>query len=112
MFATILKKVYQQLLLLVVVAVVLLAAYVSAGRQFMPAISRYASFLEDQIQQSTGIPVSVESLTGSFTGFNPVVQIDGLQLAVSEELPGSALRFARANIKLRTVPWAGDGRTV
>ena len=98
MFATILKKVYQQLLLLVVVAVVLLAAYVSAGRQFTPAISRYASFLEEQIQQSTGIPVSVESLTGSFSGFNPVVQIDGLQLAVSEELPGSALRFARAKI--------------
>ena len=98
MFATILKKAYQQLLLLVVVAVVLLAAYVSAGRQFMPAISRYASFLEDQIQQSTGIPVSVESLTGSFSGFNPVVQIDGLQLAVSEELPRSALRFASANI--------------
>lgn len=98
MFATILKKIYQQLLLLVVVAVVLLAAYVSAGRQFMPAVSRYASFLEDQIQQSTGIPVSVESLTGSFTGFNPVLQIDGLQLAVSEELPGSALRFASANI--------------
>jgi uncharacterized protein (TIGR02099 family) len=98
MFATILKKVYQQLLLLVVVAVVLLAAYVSAGRQFMPAISRYASFLEDQIQQSTGIPVSVETLTGSFSGFNPVVQIDGLQLAVSEELPRSALRFASAKI--------------
>ena len=98
MFATILKKVYRQLLLLMVVSVVLLAAYVSAGRQFMPAISRYASFLEDQIQQSTGIPVSVESLAGSFTGFNPMLQIDGLQLAVSEEQPGSALRFARANI--------------
>lgn len=98
MFATILKKVYQQLVLLLVVALVLLAAYVSAGRQFMPAVSRYASFLEDQIQQSTGVPVSVESLTGSFSGFNPVLQIDGLQLAVSEELPGSALRFASANI--------------
>ena len=89
--------------MLIVVALVLLAAYVSAGRQFMPAISRYSDFLENQILEATGIPVEVGSLTGSFSGFNPVIQINGLSMAVSEnrdfgEDPDGALNFDRSTI--------------
>ena len=86
MLATIFQRIYQQLVLLIVVAIVLLAAYVSLGRQFMPAIARYSEFLENQILLNTGIPVSVDSLTGSFSGFNPVVNIDGLRLAVTDDV--------------------------
>ena len=105
MLATIFQKIYQQLVLLVVVAVVLLAAYVSLGRQFMPVISQYSEFLEEQILQNTGIPVSVDALTGSFTGFNPVINIDGLRLAVSDELhpdeaASNALYFSQATIEV------------
>ncbi len=101
MLATILQRILQQLILLVVVSVVLLAAYVSAGRQFMPAVSAYAEFLEQQILENSGIPVQIDSLTGSFSGFNPVISIDGLRLAVAadshpDEVASSALYFDSA----------------
>lgn len=105
MLATIFQRIYQQLVLLIVVAIVLLAAYVSLGRQFMPAIARYSEFLENQILLNTGIPVSVDSLTGSFSGFNPVVNIDGLRLAVTDDVhpddaASSALYFSQATIEV------------
>ncbi len=105
MLATIFQKIYQQLILLALVAVVLLAAYVSLGRQFMPAISQYSEFLEEQILQNTGMAVSLDALTGSFSGFNPVININGLRLAVSEELyldeaASDALYFSQAIIEV------------
>ena len=87
--------------MLVVVSLVLLAAYVSAGRQFMPAISRYADFFEQQVLQATGLPVSVDSLQGSFIGFNPSVTVNGLSLLVDSELEASgnqSLRFDSASV--------------
>ncbi len=103
MLATIFQKILQQLIMLVVVSIVLLAAYVSAGRQFMPAISSYADFLEAQILENAGIPVAIDSLTGSFSGFNPVINIDGLRLAVADdshpdEVASNALYFDSATI--------------
>ncbi len=112
MLATLFQKIYQQLVLLVVVAVVLLAAYVSAGRQFMPVISRYSEFLENQIFINTGIPVAVDALTGSFSGFNPVINVDGMRLAVSDdmhpdEIASNALYFEQATIEvdMRSSVW-------
>ena len=65
-----------------VVALVLLATYVSIGREFMPVVSRYTDFFETQISSITGLPLNVDSLTGSFQGFNPSIRINGLQLLV------------------------------
>jgi len=99
MFTTVLKKIYQQLLLLAVVALVLVAAYVSAGRQFMPGVAGYSDFLEQEIRSATGLPVSIDSLTGDFNGFNPEVNIAGLSLEVGETGgEDSALFFDRASI--------------
>ena len=101
MFLTILKRIYQQTLLLLVVSVVLLAAYVSAGRLFMPAVSRYASYFETRIVEFTGVPVSIDSLSGSFDGFNPQLNINGLRLLVGatvEDRIVSALEFNSATI--------------
>ncbi len=98
---TILKKLYRQLSLLFVVAVVMLAAYVSIGREFMPAISSYTAFFEGQIYESTGLPVQIDSITGSFDGFNPILQLNGLSLLFSgdSELAGSsALQMGSASI--------------
>lgn len=85
MFINIIQRIYRRALLLVLVAVVLLAVYVSAGRQFMPSVSNYAPFFENQIFKLTGLPVSIESLTGGFEGFNPSIQINGLQLLVGRD---------------------------
>lgn len=87
-----------------VVALVLLAAYVSIGREFMPVVSRYADFFEEQITAITGLPVNVDSLTGSFQNFNPSIRINGLQLLVEDNPAAvatpatSALRFEHANL--------------
>ena len=88
MLITILKRIYRQLVLLAVVSLVLLATYVSAGRQFMPAIARYSSFLEQQIFEVTGVPVTIDSVTGSFEGFNPRIRINGLRFPVDEQADG------------------------
>ena len=66
------------------VALVLVAAYVSAGRQFMPAVSGYVDFFEEQVFQRSGVPIRVDSLTGGFEGFNPILHVNGLSLLVAE----------------------------
>ena len=83
MLSSILKKVRQQLLLMLLVALVLVATYVGAGRQFMPAVSGYVSFFEEQVLERSGIPISVESLVGDFQGFYPVLHVNGITLLVA-----------------------------
>ena len=100
---TFLRAIRRQFGLLLVVSVVLLAAYVSAGRQFMPAISGYSEFVENQIFEITGVPVQVESLQGGFSGFNPVIEVNGLsmQVAADPDIPESierALDFDRGTV--------------
>jgi uncharacterized protein (TIGR02099 family) len=84
MLAKVLKKIRQQLSLFIMVVIVLLAAYVSIGRQFMPAVASYTQFFEERITALTGVPVRIEALTGSFQGFNPVLTISGLRLRVAD----------------------------
>jgi len=104
MFGKIFNRVLQQLILLVVVALVLLAAYVSAARQFMPAVEEYREFFQEQISSLTGLPVSIESLSGSFEGFNPIITVNGLRLLVTdasvaaESQRPSALVFSTARL--------------
>lgn len=106
MFAKFFKKLRQQTVIVIVVAVVLLAAYVSLGRQFMPVVSQYTEFFEQQLSSVAGVPVTIDKLTGSFSGFNPILQIDGLNLNVSDSSESSelasvgALFFSSATIVL------------
>lgn len=83
MLSSILKKVRRQLVLMLAVALVLVAAYVSAGRQFMPAVSGYVSFFEEQILERSGVPIKVDSLLGDFEGFNPILHVNGMTLLVA-----------------------------
>ena len=82
MVANIFQRIFRLLILLMVTLLVLLATYVSAGRLLMPAVSNYASFVEEQIFNLAGLPVSIESRTGDFDVFNPSLRINGLQLLV------------------------------
>ena len=81
----VLRAVRRQFGLLLIACVVLLAAYVSAGRQFMPAISGYAEFVEAQILAISGVAVRVDSLQGGFSGFDPVIEFNGLSMGVAAE---------------------------
>ena len=56
---------------LVAVLVVLLTSYLVGGRILISIFSRDTSFFEERIVEYTGVPVSVDSLTGSFDGLNP-----------------------------------------
>ncbi len=88
-----------------IVGIVALAAYVSAGRQFMPAVADYTRFVEEKVFELTGLPVNITSLTGSFSGFNPTIEVSGLSLLVTEAQVGVAaesagLLFDRATLTL------------
>ena len=106
MLSSILKKVRQQLILMLAVALVLVAAYVSIGRQFMPAVSGYVSFFEEQIFERSGIPVSVESLVGDFDGFNPILHVNGMTLfALGDEVvAGEAALFLESATVIVDIP--------
>lgn len=98
MLIVILRRVRQQLILLLAVTLVLIATYVSIGRQFMPAISRYTEFFEQQFFELAGVPVAVDSLIGSFQGFNPAIQVNGLRLLVDATANSSAVVFDSASV--------------
>ena len=98
MITALIKKLYQQLLLLLIVALIAMAAYVSVGRQFMPAISGYKSLLEEQIALRAGLPVTIGSVAGEFLGFNPVLLLSDLQLAIDDRAESPSLEFSEARI--------------
>ena len=64
----------------------------------MPAISSYTAFLEEQIAQRTGLPVAIGSVAGEFSGFNPVLLLSDLQLAIDDSAESPALEFSEARI--------------
>ena len=100
MITALIKKLYEQLLLLLIVALIALAAYVSLGRQFMPAISSYTAFLVDRLAQRFVLPVAFGSVAGEFSGINPVLFLSDLQLAIDDSAESPALEFSEARIAL------------
>ena len=95
-----LRSLYRRLLTVAAVLLVLLAVYVSIGRQFMPAVSGYRAFAEQRIAALSGLPVTIESLDGGFTGLSPVLIINGLQLPLQAGEPADALRFDRVTVAI------------
>ncbi|MDG2420476.1 MAG: DUF3971 domain-containing protein [Gammaproteobacteria bacterium] len=98
---TIINRLYRQLGFLVIACAILVSAYVISGRLLMPMVSRYASYFEGRMVEYTGIPVNINSLSGSFNGLNPKLRIDGLRLLIGdnfEDQSASALVFDSATI--------------
>ena len=88
---------------LIVVSILLLASYITGGRILMSIVSGDASFFEGRIVEYTGVPVSVDSLGGSFDGLNPKLRVDGLRLLIGasdENGNASALVFDSATVVL------------
>lgn len=71
---------WQQVWLTIVVALVLLALYSSLGRQLMPLVENYHDNLEELLQDSLKQPVSIGSLTGSWTGLSPVIILQDIAI--------------------------------
>lgn len=105
MLFSLLKSLVRQLLMILSVILILFAAYLSIGRQFLPAVANYREQVAQRLTDTLGVPVSIESLTGYFDGFHPAIDINGLRFDVLER--GSAadsdrqgLEFERATIVL------------
>tara|TARA_Y100001970_G_scaffold83540_1_gene105617 strand:- start:1659 stop:5720 length:4062 start_codon:yes stop_codon:yes gene_type:complete len=90
---------------LVAVLLALLTSYMVGGRILISVFSRDTSFFQERIVEYTGVPVSVDALTGSFDGLNPKLRVDGLRLLVGASASiqsgnDSALVFDNATIVL------------
>ena len=99
------KRVFAYCTTLVAALIVLLTSYMVGGRILISIFSRDTSFFEERIVEYTGVPVSVDSLTGSFDGLNPKLRVDGLRLLVGASTSiqnenDSALVFDNATIVL------------
>ena len=86
------KRVSAYAVTLVAVLIVLLTSYLVGGRILMSIFSRDTSFFEGRIIEYTGVPVSVDSITGSFDGLNPKLRVEGLRLLV-----GASTSFQNEN---------------
>ncbi|MDB3992914.1 DUF3971 domain-containing protein [Gammaproteobacteria bacterium] len=95
------RKVYRQLMLLTIGCAVLLSIYIMLGRLMMPLVSGYSAYFEGRLVEYTGVPISIDSLSGSFIGLNPQLGIDGLRLSIgaaAEDQEAPALVFESAII--------------
>jgi len=79
MFLALLKSLLRKLVMLLAAVLILMTAYVSIGRHFMPGLSGYTADVEDWLSDSLGVPVTIDSLTGTFERFNPAIEINGLR---------------------------------
>ncbi|TVP57359.1 MAG: hypothetical protein EA349_06575 [Halomonadaceae bacterium] len=65
---------------LTLLALLLVALYVGLGRQMMANLHHYTEQLEYTIASQIGRPVSIDQLSGSWRGLDPVVSVSGLQI--------------------------------
>lgn len=75
-----LRRFLDGLILLLVSWLLLAAAYVSLGRQFVPALGDYQSELVQRIEQETGRAIDLDSLSAEMQGSQPVLQLRGLRV--------------------------------
>ncbi len=97
------RRIIRRSAALMVIFAALLTVYIVGGRIMMSIVTGDASYFESRIIEYTGVPVSVDSLTGSFDGINPRLRVDGLRLLVGAPIDdgnASALVFDSATIAL------------
>ena len=109
MITAFIKKLYEQLSLLLIVALIAMAAYVSLGRQFMPAISGYKSFLEEQIALRAGLPVTIGSIAGEFWVSIPYSYSQICSWRLTTALTRHRLSFLRQELQSISAVQSGRG---
>ena len=109
MITALIKKLYEQLLLLLFVALIALAAYVSLGRQFMPAISSWRRFSEEADSPKNRATRGHWLCGWGIFGFNPVLFLSDLQLAITTALNRQRLGFLRQELQSIWADQSGRG---
>mgnify|MGYP003624244324 FL=1 len=92
------------LILLLVAWLLLAAAYVSLGRQFVPAIANYQSQLVAEAESLTGRYIRLGGLSAQMQGAQPVFRLRGLEVHADAD-PGSPVLFALDNVTARLDVW-------
>ena len=100
-----LKRTLDGLIVLLVAWLLLVAAYVSLGRQFVPAIADYQVELLDWAQEKSGRFIVLDRLEGEMQGAQPVLSLRGLQVHADEN-PTSPVLFALEDVTARIDIWA------
>jgi uncharacterized protein (TIGR02099 family) len=100
-----LKRTLDGLIVLLVAWLLLVAAYVSLGRQFVPAIADYQVELLEWAQEKSGRFIVLDRLEGEMQGAQPVLSLRGLQVHADEN-PTSPVLFALEDVTARIDIWA------
>ncbi|MFO7704679.1 MAG: hypothetical protein R6V43_06030, partial [Halopseudomonas sp.] len=100
-----LKRTLDGLIVLLVAWLLLVAAYVSLGRQFVPAIADYQVELLDWVQEKTGRAILLDQLEGEMQGAQPVLKLRGLQVHADGN-PASPVLFALEDVIARVDIWS------
>ena len=80
-----LRRFLDGLILLLVGWLLLAAAYVSLGRQFVPAVADYQAELVAWVERETGRAIELQGLQGEMQGAQPVLTLRGLRVHEAAE---------------------------
>lgn len=75
-----LRRLLDGLILLLISWLLLAAAYVSLGRQFVPALADYQDELVAWVEEQTGRAIDLHSLQAQMQGSQPVLKLQGLRV--------------------------------
>lgn len=95
-----LRRALDVLILILVVWLLAAAAYISLGRQFVPAVADYQAELVAKAEAMSGRAIVLDSLAGEMQGSQPVFTLRGLQVHAAAD-PDSPILFALDNVTAR-----------
>lgn len=95
-----LRRALDGLILILVVWLLAAAAYISLGRQFVPAVADYQAELVAKAEAMSGRAIVLDSLSGEMQGSQPVFTLRGLQVHAAADLD-SPILFALDNVTAR-----------
>jgi uncharacterized protein (TIGR02099 family) len=87
-------------LLLLAVAVIALAVLVQAGRSLMPLAADYREPLAELLSQQVGGKVTLKQLQADWSGLQPVLAVQGVQVTAASGEPVLALERARFRLDI------------
>ena len=95
-----LRRFLDGLILLLVGWMLLSAAYISLGRQFVPAVADYQVELVEWVEQQTGRAIELQDLRGEMQGAHPVFTLRGLRVHEAAD-PTSPVLFDLQHVTAR-----------
>lgn len=87
----------------VLTILILVALYVGLGRQVMGNLNHFKTEIEQQISSVVGQPVSIERIRGGWRGLDPILRVEGVELA---GVDGGRAVASLGELRLRLDSWA------